>query len=496
MLTQWSLWGRHPWRDQKYAVVLTGIAEVFEVEEAFLKKLRESNSPFEQRVVEAVYLLRPLLEEESPRTRFLSFQRVLREALQMDEYLKLCKSESRTISLLHKLCRAFFSVPIHQFCSLLVKEVVAAGGIPEVRGTIDGLSGCLNQVYSAVCRAPSTMKTHGIRRELRRLKDGLAWRYDPYAQGNLPHQFYALSYANEAGEEQKVVNIRTGTPTIQRKGRAIPLVTPEFRAFLQGYANQGKRHLYVNLQNRCPKSYSQIFGIENDAARCKVLEELQLEFPDTFITVTLANNSPFYLQSGSYAHDRFNKWELFKREFLRQLFEKEGSGFFFPEVCLKNPSFTEDVKRIMDEIHEDFFQGEHLFPLRERQSFIDLFYVRLKEYLIITYKVSSYNASCRDSIDRGGALNPLFYFYQKGMIGALEDGDLLAEMVAISFAPALLVRQRVIRAMRLERLSRASDVILAAFRRGSPFRERTINGAQVKSVAVEWVEEQTLTPVY
>jgi hypothetical protein len=112
----------------------------------------------------------------------------------------------------------------------------------------------------------------------------------------------------------------------------------------------------------------------------------------------------------------------------------------------------------MDEIHEDVFDCEMRLSVRDRCDFIELFYTRLIEYLLIKTKATSYNLTCKDGIDRGIGACMLLYLYLYLRQGKPVDLLKYEEIEEMAFSPALLVRQREIKLSRLERM-------LSAFRK-------------------------------
>ncbi|MCB1134750.1 MAG: hypothetical protein KDK78_00665, partial [Chlamydiia bacterium] len=159
---------------------------------------------------------------------------------------------------------------------------------------------------------------------------------------------------------------------------------------------------------------------------------------------------------------------LFIQTFLHQCFEAKKSGFHFPKR-LRTPKFRADVKRIMDEVWADVFcQSTHL-SVGEKKDFIEIVYVRLMRHIIEVLEPDSYNASCKDCIDRGAGANSLFFWFQRYLEGLDDSKEAQDDLIVMTLAPALLVRQRHIYHHRLARMTDAMKRL-----QGSGVRERIL----------------------
>lgn len=338
---------------------------------------------------------------------------------------------------LHEEALALFTkVEFKSFCKAIVHLMKRIG--KAERG--DDLFQTLQNTREAIQNTPNALRLPLFSTFCQFVRGQVNFRFDPYMQENTP---YILFHYNN------IPVIRMGTPTCE--GYFAPItetahITKEFELFLQSYKKRGLKHLYINLQNRVP----QMLG-KNEAPRCRALEALAEQYPDTFTLVTLTKNSSFYSQEGLFEH--LDDAAKFKEQLLQQLF-LEDSGFFFDQIPLLLES-DQIFASLIQKVHTQIFAGKQILNQEERRAFIELFYLELEKYLIDLIKPNSLNISCKDGIDRAGAATSLLYFdtHLKGK--KLTDEEVL-DLEAILFAPALLVKKRPILENRFRRFMSAA----------------------------------------
>ena len=95
-----------------------------------------------------------------------------------------------------------------------------------------------------------------------------------------------------------------------------------------------------------------------------------------------------------------------------------------------------------------------------------------------------YNTSCKDCIDRAGGMNSLIALSHSLRQKEGKPGFHYKDFAAITFAPAVLVRQREIKLERLERMISSAKKMMES-KESSLFRDgKWTNGWKVKSVFV------------
>lgn len=276
----------------------------------------------------------------------------------------------------------FTRIEFHSFCKAIVHLMRRAGKAAPSSDLIQ----TLKNTRTAIENAP-----HGIRLPFfsilfQFIKGQVNFHYDPYLQENTPYKLF---------EYHSIPVIRMGTPTFE--GFCAPItevaaVTPEFLGFLEAYQSSGKKHLYINLQNRNPSWIGR-----NEAPRCRVLEALSKEYPETIQVITLAKNTSFYSQEGLYKD--LSDAALFKSAFLKELFHHEG-GFFFGSLITSDKIFIE----LLDKVHKEIFNEKETLKREERLAFIELFHLEVEKYCIDHFKPDTLNISCKDGIDRAGGV--------------------------------------------------------------------------------------------
>ncbi|MFT4552474.1 MAG: hypothetical protein ACI9S8_001099 [Chlamydiales bacterium] len=426
-----------------------------------------------------------------PSEQYKKFHSYLRQALNCEEYRQalalkhIDASLSANIDLLHHLCLYFFTgINIHEFCAQLVKDM-QEGNLLENAVPLQNpadLERDLKQSFTDVKRIVDSQKTYDPSYWWYYVKDQINLGFDPFAQGNLPNVLFKTRYRLENGKEKDVLNIRCGTPTYEDLFSIVcgeAEVNPEFRGYLEACRRFGKKHLYVNLQNRNPR-----FLWKNEAPRCKAIENLQGDFQDVLTVIGLSKDSPFYMQNDGYIEQ--NEVDKFKSEFFKQMFEVKVSWFYFPDSLLNDGEidFREEVANLIEDVHSTLFEGNEMLDRQERLDFIEIVYVLIIELIIFKSGSDFYNTSCKDCIDRAGGMNSLLALSQNLRQMEGDGGIDYKDLAAITFAPAVLVRQREIKFDRLERLISSAKKMIET-KESSLFREsKWTNGWKVKNVFV------------
>lgn len=460
---------RPHWREKRYELSLERIKELLSKSEISIDTIAKlpATSPFLKKSLKVV---EKLIQKKSSfvKQQYLEFIKALREALCDEDYAKayslslkegpLSSLEGRCIALLHELCLILFTkVPLNDFCQELVDTVEIAGqknlAIPSNDLPLHLTALC--QTREAIKNAPTAVKIPYLKRGIQFLISQLGTGFDPYLQENTPYFYYHWKILKSDGTIKQVPAIRLGTPTQENIYSPFTLkaiINPEFRGFLQAYTMLSKKHLYINLQNRNPN-----YPGKNEAPRCRAIEKLQQEFPQTLVVMTLAKNTPFYHQSGPYQSQ--DDAALFKETLKAQFYEPDG-GFFFCTTLQLHPYFERALELLLDAVHNKFFEERPKLTLEERQDFIEIYYARLQTHCIELTDVDSYNLSCKDGIDRAGGANALMYLDQLLSRGQELDHCSLQELRAILFAPAILVKKRAITPNRFERFISAAKRLL------------------------------------
>ena len=184
--------------------------------------------------------------------------------------------------------------------------------------------------------------------------------FDPIGQENLPSRIYEVQRKGK-----KIDVLRIPSPTRQSLIHKVEVID-EFRGFLRSLLQESPvgKHLIINLQDRTSwKEY----------ARSRALETLQLnaEFNNQLIVVTLPKDTDFYHQNNEYLN--LNKAEDFLKVFAEQLASPEECGYFLPSP-LKKPDWTRFAEMALPAIHEHFFHNKNALTRRNREDFIEIFY--------------------------------------------------------------------------------------------------------------------------
>ncbi|MBS0626136.1 MAG: hypothetical protein JSS32_08815 [Verrucomicrobia bacterium] len=233
-----------------------------------------------------------------------------------------------------------------------------------------------------------------------------------------------------------ITRLAHGTPTIEGniiqkgisaiKGQNNASISPEFLGFLRALKEKKQRIFYSNLQ--------QITGLEGDRSRAIYDIQRDPEFAGTFFSMSVPMDGHYFEQ-------------LIKNVQTQPQFKKNLIGLFFDEQnkIVRHSSaqlpldlihridadprlgiiVADELRRIFDGVHENYFFNEAIKTPEQRQDFIMQFYSEITDYFIsMDYLLQDKmlkdpaNAaledhelikfvveSCKDNMDRGGAKN-------------------------------------------------------------------------------------------
>jgi hypothetical protein len=327
---------------------------------------------------------------------------------------------------------------MYEYCENLVSAAI--GREPEVAANLS-----FEEQFKAIDNLPAELAANRIAVNIGKAKGTFNVNFDPHRETNTPYANYSFDWA---GKER--TNLRFGTPTWEGWWYSASVI-PEFEAYLEALQQEGKQHLYINLQNRNPKY------IGDESGRCKALEKLADKYPDTFFIATFAQDTKFYKQSEQYK-DMDNAYE-FLATFERQMFDDPDSGFFFSNNLKHGDRRLELIQALRD-VHSQVFGDRKILTLAERQAFIEISYSLMTLRLLKMSGADTYNMSCKDAIDRGGKCSSLL-FYIAGLLNDMtDDPDFKKEHMTVTHAPALIVKKQAIIHSRRERLLQALHILM------------------------------------
>lgn len=378
------------------------------------------------------------------------FHLFLRQAMRTPTYEKLLDDEkpfSRTLrQLTHALCCSFFlRIEPKKEALLLLGHLMEEGSTLlhpeprlEKRGELQLWDHFLAQdesLRTILAQYPNgpVMKTLNVFRETIELEG-----YDPLLHQNFPSQLFVFE-----GGPFHVTVIRCPSPTIQTTIQKA-WVAPEFIGFLHYYQKEIKpdKHLLISLEDA--RGW-------NHQARCKALEELASDpaFGAVFAMARLPRDTDFYFQEGEYA--QMGGAPVFIEQFLTQIAGGSTCGFLFPK-WVEEKEVAHFSHHALEAIHRLFFEGKTSLTQGQRLDFIEIFYQLLTLKLIEWTECDSISFTCKDAVDKGAALNGLFFGFlcllQKGKHLEQKEKELLHWAF---YSPALLLRGRAVDQQRFER---------------------------------------------
>lgn len=384
---------------------------------------------------------------------FCDFQIFLRKILHSNDYQKMIayppnpskKFMHSILELIHSLCQSLYThINAKKELKNMINRLIGQGTTKKRKEK--RISHKLQNDYKSIVE---TLKLHPngpMFKIFDLLQEETIPIFDTLFLDNIPHHLYDIYIG-----EHKISHLRLPSPTNQEVVDTANIVD-EFKGMLRAYSKNiiEKRHLLFNLQDRTSwKEYS----------RCNALEELQrqAEFGKNFMVTTLAMDTEFYHQLPPYHN--LNEVSTFIEQLKEHLFS-ESSGFYFPSI-LQQFLFPEFIEPCIDLIHEQFFSSKDELSRKERQVFIDIFYLFLELKVIDIINPDSISFTCKDAIDTGSIANALLYTFLK-MSNQGFDDESCEFLNMILFVPPLLIRERCIQSSRFNRLLSTIETIETA----------------------------------
>lgn len=398
---------------------------------------------------------------KSCRDYFFDFQFFLRELLLGDQYHHLIayppspgnKVNVCALELVHAFCRAIF-LDLH-FFHFLAKEIqkVIESAISTDKSKASGrdkdslqIAARLSREYTAVEQLLKSHPSGPLRKLLEAFEEDGYRSFDPLLQRNFPSLLFSLAVG-----EHRISNIHLPSPTHQEYIHKAAVID-EFKAFLHACASDHSCHLLINLQDRTAWK---------EHARSVALEELALaaEFKNQLVTISLAKDTDFYHQLPPYAHN--NQYHSFLEQFKAHFGDKNSGYSFPPSIEINLLSFIDPA---CSAIHRVFFFNKNVLLQEHRLSFIEIFDLFLVLKLLDLVKPASFSFSCKDGIDFSTPSSTLLFLFLK-LLGPLPFAfDDWERVNSILYAPAFLVRERVILHERFQRMVSAFKVIEFVYR--------------------------------
>jgi len=251
-------------------------------------------------------------------------------------------------------------------------------------------------------------------------------------QENLPKRLFSFKFL-----ENQTAVLKIPSPTKQVMiSEAMP--APEFLAFIRGIKKQNKTLLFCNLQDRTSWK---------EHARVQLIEELgeEKEFKKNLFVITLAKDTDFYYQIGSYNH--LEKAEDFVAIFKEHLISGQDYGYFFCKQ-VDTKTLQSFIPKAVDAIWDLFYEKRSALTRKNRLDFIEIFYHFLLLKILEIANPDFFCLSCKDSLDTGAVFSASFYGFVSLIQGKKIDEDFMRYLI---YSEALLVRERTVNSKRLSR---------------------------------------------
>lgn len=251
--------------------------------------------------------------------------------------------------------------------------------------------------------------------------------FDPIKQGNYPLQLYHFFQS-----DIHVTILRLPSPTRQQFINKVD-IDEEFKGLLRFFKDSNHKFLIVNFQDRVSWQ---------EHSRVNALENLQQddEFSQVLTLITLAKNSPFYLQEEQYQNkdDASEFKQVLKEQILK------GGDYSFPDKVAIG-EMEEWIAELIKKVHVCIFDNRAALTRKERLCFIELFYNFFLLKLIENLHCDSLSFTCKDALDTSAAANACFFSFLKLLTNdkawTEEDKDFV---LWLFYYFALMIRERAI----------------------------------------------------
>lgn len=491
--------GNAAWKQQKYQVALSQTIDAFEKGPKELKNLK-FNRLMEPRPISDIIrdfkqiskptslekLTRKTLEallatktSKDQRKTYRKFVEALRKALESPEYAEAAKlflenqnqleKNLLPVKILMDLCLIRFTEnKMYSFNDTLVHSMVGIGkevmkdqkGMQLPKSNASAKTDVIvkaeveaemaeeweaephekplaNEDFKAIDNMPQELKAPGIITGFEKLLGHMNFSFDPHYKSNIPYVNYDFDINGKS-----MSCLRIGTPTIQSHPWSTR-INPEFKAFLQAYQALGKKHVYFNLQKGKSSGFLNSFG--NERTRTEALKKLGTEeFSKTFTVFVLDQDSKFYQQVDEYGTPTILT-NTFIESFHKKMTDPQNSAFYIPQAIYeKDREFNKHMKDLMGQLQRTMYPGRTSLTVEERKDFIELYYAAFELLVLKTLDPDSFNASCKDAIDRGGKNNAILLKIVQILTHQDQNPQQVQALETIGLAPSLIVKQRTV----------------------------------------------------
>lgn len=271
---------------------------------------------------------------------------------------------------------------------------------------------------------------------------------DGFLYGNIPSYLFTLNNEKQT-RVVRMANPAKDLPMV--KSLFLPAkdkIHEEFYTYIDHLGSE--KHLYVNLMKRKGK----------ESRKTQQLEHFETMQP-SLVLISLDKDSTFYWQTRNFAS--LNDAERFKIAFHQHLFRKDGNFYWSKKLNIED--WSKDCLKLIEEIHQRYFNMRPILTIKERNDFIELSYLAIINRLTDIFQPECLNISCKHSMDRGPSLTTLLYIDQLLRQNKTLDSE-KSLMITMLFSPPWLIHNRRNHSARIERLVSAIERLQLASDRG------------------------------
>lgn len=331
---------------------------------------------------------------------------------------------------LQEIGRAIFTkTPLYTFGEDATRSAMEAGGRKPVDIKLP-ISEILEQDRKAIESAPEALTGGAWWAASEKMRGHCNVDFLPTHRNNPTHQLHTTTYEKN-GKAFTTECLRFGSPTIERERGGPVEISPAFLLFLDSLRESSEKGKLLSFQHQNPDPEAgNVFG-GKESQRLEAMVDLAQLQSDVLTVVTLPMDGPFF--KGKKQYEKPMQATEFVQEFKVKM--QDPAHAQLPE------GHQDHINKIIDQVHEHYFQGEKR-PLtrEERQIFQMITYAHIEKYFIGEYKPQYYHSQCKDAMDRAMSLNVISYFIDAIAAGQENNPKVLEHVRTMTHMAPLIVK--------------------------------------------------------
>lgn len=239
---------------------------------------------------------------------------------------------------------------------------------------------------------------------------------------NLPNITFKVEFANG-----KMLTFLRSKNLVELENKID--ISKIFRQHLDLMHMRNEQHLDLSLMS--------LSEWEDEKHLSELRHELQEFNPDTLFSWA------FDFYSDLHWHSKESRCcDDFINDFIEHFLCNEKKIFRLPTKLNMLQNFENDLRKIIQGVHIDFFHGDEFFHKTEFEPFVLIAVIHLIEYFCEKLKTTACTTACRCHIDRGMVIMTTLFYYLQIKSGQENNPEYAKYTETMVFAPAMLYYNR------------------------------------------------------